>query len=110
MPRKRSTTDEVKVGYRVLIRSSSGSPYAGQTGIITEINRDDCYGAILVRFSDGLQFRYARSELELLVPSPSDSPHSSGKWIGSIGTLVIDGVEKPSPIDCDMDVPGRIHP
>jgi hypothetical protein len=64
-------SDHPKVGDRVLIRLSPRSPYAGQIGIVTGINKDDAYGAILVRFGDDLQFRYAWSEVELLAPSHS---------------------------------------
>ena len=62
-------SDHPKVGDRVLIRLSPRSPYAGQIGIVTGINKDDAYGAILVRFRDDLQFRYASSEVVLLAPS-----------------------------------------
>ena len=61
----------------MLIRMSSGSPYPGQMGVVVEINDGDVYGAILVRFSDGLQFRYRESELLPLVLSASSSSHSS---------------------------------
>jgi hypothetical protein len=71
------TKHEPKSGDRVLIRPNSCSPYAGQIGIVVEINHEDAYGPILVRFSDGLQFRYRESELLPLVLSASSSSHSS---------------------------------
>jgi hypothetical protein len=55
-----------KIDDRVRIRLGPRLPYAGQVGIVVEINDDDVYGAILVRFSDSLQFRYTWSELSLL--------------------------------------------
>ena len=72
-------TYDSKVGDKVLIRMSSRSPYAGRIGVVVEINDDDLYGAILVRFSDGLQFRYARPELLFLALLPSHLSASSGR-------------------------------
>jgi hypothetical protein len=77
MARKALPTRKLKIGDRVLIRLSSRLPYAGQVGIVLEINEDDVYGAILVRFSDSLQFRYTWSELLLLTSSASRPPRSS---------------------------------
>ena len=81
MARKALPTRKLKIGDRVLIRLSSRLPYAGQVGIVLEINDDDVYGAILVRFGDSLQFRYTWSELLLLTPSASRPARSfPGKW------------------------------
>jgi len=77
MARQALPTRRLKIGDRVLIRLRFRLPYAGQVGIVLEINDDDVYGAILVRFSDSLQFRYAWSELLLLTPSASRPPCSS---------------------------------
>jgi hypothetical protein len=66
MARQKLQTHNPKAGDRVLIRMSSRSPYAGQMGVVVEINDADVYGAILVRFSDGLQFRYTQAELLFL--------------------------------------------
>ncbi len=60
-------TRKPKIGDRVRIRLSSRLPYAGQVGIIVEINDDYVYGAILVCFSDSLPFRYTWSELLLVL-------------------------------------------
>ena len=77
MARQALPTRKLKIGDRVLIRLSSRLPYAGQVGIVLEINDDDVYGAILVRFGDGLQFRYRWSDLLLLTPPASRPPRSS---------------------------------
>jgi hypothetical protein len=77
MARQALPTLKLRIGDRVLIRLSSRLPYAGQVGIVSEINDDDVYGAILVRFSDSLQFRYTWSELLLLTWSASRPPRSS---------------------------------
>ena len=53
--------------------------YADRIGVVVEINDDDVYGAILVRFSEGLQFRYTRSELLFLALLPSHLSRSSGR-------------------------------
>jgi hypothetical protein len=71
MARQKLQTHNPKAGDRVLIRMSSGSPYPGQMGVVVEINDGDVYGAILVRFSDGLQFRYTPAELLFLGLLPS---------------------------------------
>ena len=52
-----------QVGEVVLIRKSSSSPNAGRVGIICAIDSYDADGPFLVRFDDGLQFRYAPSEI-----------------------------------------------
>ena len=72
MTRQTAPMPQTKVGDRVFIQRSSHTPYAGQIGTVTEINNDDVYRPILVRFTDGLQFRYAQSEL---IP---ESPHHHG--------------------------------
>jgi hypothetical protein len=77
MTHQTAPTHRPTVGERVFIQPSSRSPYAGRIGTIAGINDDDIYGAILVRFADGLQFRYTSSELVFLAPSPSHSPNHS---------------------------------
>jgi len=42
------------------------SPLAGQSGIVAEVTPNDPYGAYLVQFENGLQFRYGRHELVAL--------------------------------------------
>ena len=72
-------TYESNVGDKVLIQLNSRSPYAGRIGVVVEINDDDVYGPILIRFSDGLQFRYKRSELLFLALLPSHLSRSNGR-------------------------------
>jgi hypothetical protein len=79
MARQTSATHQLKAGDKVFIRMNSRSPYTGRIGIVIEIDDDDVYGAILVRFSDGLQFRYTGSELLPLALLPSHLSHSSGR-------------------------------
>ena len=71
MASQKLQTQNPKTGDRVLIRMSSRLPYSGQMGVVVEINNDDIYGAILVRFTDGLQFRYTQAELLFLGLLPS---------------------------------------
>lgn len=51
------------------------SPLAGRSGKILEINPDDSYGPYLVRFDNGLRFRYHGYELALT--NVADSAHRS---------------------------------
>ena len=48
------------------------SPHAGRTGRVAEVVSTDVYGPYLVRFDDGLRFRYQRHELTALT-NHSDS-------------------------------------
>lgn len=79
MEHKTAVTHQLKAHDKVFIHLNSRSPYAGRIGIVNEINDDDRYGAVLVRFSDGLQFRYTWSELLPLALLPSYLSHSSGR-------------------------------
>jgi len=79
MARPTSGTHDAKVGDKVLIRMTARSPYAGRIGAVVEINDGDVYGPILVRFTDGLQFRYTRSELLFLALLPSHLSRSNGR-------------------------------
>jgi hypothetical protein len=79
MARQALPTRKLRIGDRVRIQLSSRLPYAGQVGIVLEINDDDVYGAILVRFDDNLEFRYAWSELLLLTSSACRPPRSPGE-------------------------------
>jgi hypothetical protein len=72
-------THDSKVGDKVLIQMNSRSPYAGRIGVVAEINNDDVYGPVLVRFSDGLQFRYTQSELLFLALLPLHLTRSNGR-------------------------------
>ena len=53
-------------GESARIRQSIHSPYSGRTGIVLNYDPSDKRGSYLLMFSDGLQFRYNRQELEPL--------------------------------------------
>jgi hypothetical protein len=63
------TVNDLQCGNHVRIRRSGRSPYAGRTGVLSAIDPGDPYRIYLVRFEDGLQFRYERGELEPLASS-----------------------------------------
>jgi len=42
---------------------------AGRSGVISAIEPNDPYGKYVVQFDGGLQFRYGRQDLELMVAS-----------------------------------------
>jgi len=54
----------LKVGDAVRVRVKL-SPLAGRSGKILEVTPDDAYGPYLVRFDNGLRFRYRGYELAL---------------------------------------------
>lgn len=54
-------------GERVRIRRSWRSPYSGCTGVLVAVETEDSYGAYVVQFDDGMQFRYQLAELQLAV-------------------------------------------
>jgi hypothetical protein len=60
-------------GTHVRIRRSWRSPLAGRIGVVLAIEPNDPYGTYLIQFHDGLQFRYERQDLELMV-APSSFP------------------------------------
>ena len=53
-------------GYPVRIRKSRRIPLAGHVGKIVSFDPADKYGACLVHFSNGLQFRYQVGEFTAL--------------------------------------------
>ena len=62
---------ELRGGSYVRIRRSWCTPLAGQAGVVLAIEPHDPYGTYLIRFEDGLQFRYERRDLEVIVaPCP----------------------------------------
>jgi hypothetical protein len=73
MARRTIPSFKPKVMDRVLIRPGTRSPYGGQIGIVEAINSQDRYGAILVRFADGLHYRYTLSEVTAVPPPPADT-------------------------------------
>jgi hypothetical protein len=53
------------VGNQVKIRDSERSPYRGSYGVISSVDPQDERAPYLVRFEDGIQFRYKPEEVEL---------------------------------------------
>jgi hypothetical protein len=58
---------DLRKGNHVRIRRSWRMPLAGQSGVISAIEPNDPCGTYLIQFKDGLQFRYERRDLELMV-------------------------------------------
>jgi hypothetical protein len=58
---------DLRSGSHVRIRRSWCTPLAGRSGVVLAIEPDDPYGTYLIRFEDGLQFRYERRDLEVMV-------------------------------------------
>ena len=58
---------DLRNGNHVCIRVSRRLPLAGHSGVVSAIEPNDPYGTYLIQFEDGLQFRYDRQELELMV-------------------------------------------
>jgi hypothetical protein len=61
-------------GYPVRICRSHRVPLAGSIGKIVSVDPADAYGAYLVRFGNGLQFRYQEDEFTALPRGEQDSP------------------------------------
>src|SRR5262249_26029296 len=66
---------DLRSGNHVRVRRSWRSPLAGRAGVVSAIEPNDPYGTYLVQFEDGLQFRYERQDLELIV-APCTFPES----------------------------------
>lgn len=64
MFRQDNSAAGLRNGDNVRIRRRWNSPYAGRTGVLSAIEPNDPYGACLVHFEDGTQFRYGFKELE----------------------------------------------
>jgi hypothetical protein len=62
--RRRRSRQQVKDGDIVRIKRSVRSPLSGGLGRVIEISINDLCGPYLVRFNDGLRFRYRAVELE----------------------------------------------
>jgi hypothetical protein len=58
---------DLRNGNHVRIRRSWRTPLAGHSGVVSSIEPNDPYGTYLIQFEDGLQFRYERGDLELMV-------------------------------------------
>jgi hypothetical protein len=61
---------ELRIGDRVRVRESIRSPQAGRVGYVAGIDSGDVYGTHLVRFDNGLRFRYHMFELEPINERP----------------------------------------
>jgi hypothetical protein len=57
---------DLRSGSHIRIRRSWCTPLAGRSGVVLAIELDDPYGTYLIRFQDGLQFRYERRDLEVM--------------------------------------------
>ena len=68
----------LKIGDRVLVNRGFRSPCAGSFGTVIGINFKDRYGVYLVRFDNGLQFRYASNELHHVVTAQPAEPRKIG--------------------------------
>jgi hypothetical protein len=66
MSRVKESEITFHIGDNVRIRASIRSPYAGHTGTISQIDWSEDGFDHLVRFSDGLAFRYTAGEMELI--------------------------------------------
>ena len=64
---KNGSRIDLRNGNHVYIRVSRRLPLAGHSGVVSAIEPDDPCGTYLVQFEDGMQFRYDRQDLELLV-------------------------------------------
>jgi hypothetical protein len=69
------------VGNEVRIRDGYRSPYPGQRGVIFNVDFKDPRAPYLVRFHDGIQFRYHAEEVDYL--QPSEASHASEKLMKS---------------------------
>jgi hypothetical protein len=86
---KSGTPIAIRTGNAVRIRRTWRSPHAGRLGVVSAIEPNDDYGAYIIKFEDGLHFRYHRQELE---PVGTGTSHfyqrAVGKLYGFIRLLV----------------------
>ena len=68
------------VGNEVRIRVGYRSPYAGHYGVISSVDFKDLRAPYLVRFHDGIQFRYHAREVEF---PQSEAGRTSAKFMKS---------------------------
>jgi hypothetical protein len=61
-----------QIGDRVRIRNSRRSPYSGRVGTIVTADRSNGNATFMVKFEDGLQFRYKVTEFTATEPPPSE--------------------------------------
>src|SRR5262249_50652841 len=83
------TPIDIRTGNAVRIRRTWRSPHAGRLGVVSAIEPNDAYGAYVIEFEDGLQFRYNRQELEtVLAGSAHFYQRALGKLRGFIHLFV----------------------
>lgn len=70
----------LSVGNEVRIRNGYRSPYAGHQGVISSVDLKDQRAPYLVRFHDGIQFRYHATEVEF---PPAEAGETSEKFMKS---------------------------
>jgi len=58
---------DLRSGTQVRIRRSWRTPMAGRPCVVSAVEPNDRYGTYLIEFKGGLQFRYDRQDLELLL-------------------------------------------
>jgi hypothetical protein len=86
---KNAFSIDMKVGNTVHIRRTWRSPYAGRLGVVSAIEPGDPYRPYIIKFEDGLHFRYERQELEPVGAGTSDFyQRAVGKLYGFIRLLV----------------------
>jgi hypothetical protein len=61
------TPIDLSRGNHVRVRRSWRMPLAGHSGVVSAIEPNDPCGTYLIQFEGGLQFRYERRDLELMV-------------------------------------------
>ena len=79
--RRKKELVSLSVGNEVRIRDGYRSPYAGHYGVISRVDFKDLRAPYLVRFHDGIQFRYQAEEVEF--PRTSGAGHASKKIMKS---------------------------
>ena len=79
--RRKKELVSLSVGNEVRIRDGYRSPYAGHYGVISSVDFKDLRAPYLVRFHDGIQFRYRAEEVEC--PQASGAGHASKKMMKS---------------------------
>jgi hypothetical protein len=62
-------------GCPVRVRRSHRVPLAGRIGNIVSVDPADAYGAYLVQFGNGLQYRYGEDELTALIRIGQENHH-----------------------------------
>src|SRR5215471_17524395 len=77
---------DLRSEHHVRIRRSWRTPLAGRSGVVLAIEPDDPYGTYLIRFEDGLQFRYERRDLEVMV-APCTLPERVRAFLSSMKVL-----------------------